>query len=100
MAAHPIAHCPAVERRDELRVPSSARVKIFARGDHADEGVAVDISSGGLCVSLGRPLRAGALHRVLVIHDHPERPQEHSRVGRVCFCLPRNGTYRIGLQLF
>jgi hypothetical protein len=100
MAAHLKAQCPATERRDEVRYSSSARVKIFAGGEAADEGRAVDVSSGGVCISLSRPLRTGALYRVIVIDDHSDGPEEQTRVGRVCFCIARDDAYRIGLQLF
>ena len=100
VAGESSAKRPATERRDERRFPSSARVKIFAGSEHADEARAVDISSAGMCISLSRPLRLGALYRVVLIDERTEGPEEQSRVGRVCFCIARDASYRVGLQLF
>ena len=52
----------------------------------------IDISGSGIAVQLNERLRLSAL-------VHIELQSGSTGLGRVCYCVPRNGHWRAGIQL-
>lgn len=57
----------------------------------------VDISSHGVCLTLQQALEVGSSHR-LDLEISADSVRRTSVVGRVCFCMPDQQGYRVGLN--
>jgi hypothetical protein len=85
------------ERRHEPRMPVHAQASVLVAGHRALKGKAVDISSGGVCVTLTKPMQLGASCK-LHLKFQSELHERVIVVGRVCFCVGQGDHYRIGIH--
>lgn len=85
------------ERRHAPRLPVRAQASVLIAGHRALKGEAADISSGGVCVTLAKPLQVGASCR-LHLKFQSELHEAMTIVGRVCFCVGQSDRYRIGIH--
>jgi hypothetical protein len=85
------------ERRDGRRFFfAAAQASILLSSHRALDGEMLDISAAGLCMTLAEPLPVGGTYQLRV-----NLPPEFGQLvisGRVCFCLEREGRYRLGFH--
>src|SRR5215831_6181636 len=82
-------------RRKFGRMPTSGNIFATFKGSVVDTTLAclcVDISPRGIAVDCLEPMQVDS---ILELHSDQYGPR---RLARVRYCLPRSGSYRIGLE--
>lgn len=82
-------------RRKSARLPASGRILATAAGSvvtTTHECAMIDVSLHGMAIECSEPLPPDIILQLRAEDDGP------MRLARVCYCVPRGTSYRIGVR--
>lgn len=89
---------PGANRRHAPRASIRCEASISLSDDRRIVGSTVDLSNAGVCLSLPIALQPGDRCGLRLNLGTPDRVEIVEMRGRVCFCVPQQHGYRIGMH--